>query len=181
MANTQAVSWGLTLRVDETIDVDVDKSPAGDQTLVTSFDLAANPVITHQISGMSGTLNAGTTPAVTKVWSSRVVLSGGAYDIDLTGMIGQSGTKVDFSGLELILIAIKNNGDNDMTFTSHATNGYPLWGDQGGLADLVIVPAGARIEFYTNDGIGQVVDGTHKIIDVAGTTTQNFDIILAFG
>lgn len=169
MANTQAVTWAMVLNILESIDVDVG---AAEFLLVPT-----NPIQKHTISGVSGALDASTTPAVTKVWSSR--LTTGAPDtIDLTTLPGQSAVNVDMSGLEIILLAIKPNGANSMTFEEGGANGYPAFGDTNG---LIVIPTGGCQLFYTADGIGQVVDGTHKTIDCTGTGTETYDIVIACG
>jgi hypothetical protein len=176
MADTISAAFSIALRVTHTIDVDVTGVTGEVATHFTQID--ADPSFDEIITGTSGTLNAGTTPAATKTWSGAFALSGGAKTHDFADLRSYSATEVDASGLEVILFKFINNGTNTMTIVDGASNGYPILGDTSG---SITIAAGGSFEFYTADGIAQVVDGTHKTIDISGTGVEEYAIQIVFG
>lgn len=163
------VTWGQELSVAE--------------TLTTGVDGAVNPIINHKgfnapKAGESevSPLTASSTPAATKVFEDNLALSAGAYTIDLTSLTGVNGASVTFSGLTVRNILIRNKGAASMTFAKGATNGYTGFGS----AFSLTIPAGGVASIY-NHTLSSAVGGSAKTIDVTGTGTQTFDVIITAG
>lgn len=153
------------------------------ETLSTGVTGASNPIINHNAfnapkSGESeiSTLTASTTPAAAKVAEGNLALTAGAYTIDLTNLTGTNGASVTFNGLTVRNILIRNKGAASMTFAKGASNGYPGFGS----SFSVTIPPGGVMSIY-NHTLSSAVGGSAKTIDVTGTGTQTFDIIVTAG
>lgn len=153
------------------------------ETLTSGVTGASNPIIRHNgfnapKSGEAevATLTASTTPAATKVAEGNLALTAGAYTIDLTSLTGTNGASVTFNGLTVRNILIRNKGAAAMTFAKGASNGYTGFGS----AFSITIPSGGVMSLYTHTLSG-AVGGSSKTIDVTGTGTQTFDIIVTAG
>lgn len=126
------------------------------------------------------TLNATSTPAVTKVSAASYTLSSGAATIDLTSLSGVGGT-VDATGLKLQGMLFKNRAGNaPITITAGASNGYLLFGTSGSVVLSAHASRDGQLCILNPEGLPDV-SGTAKTIDVAGTGSQVFDAVFLFG
>lgn len=153
------------------------------EELDLALDQTGDPTITHSISGGRSLLTGDTTPAVTEVWSDDIPLVAGVHTIDLRALTdrkGPGGVAVDkdFDGLKIILVKIVAADDNaaHLVFKKGATNGYNLFGGTTWFA----IPKGGSYLAYLKAGLA-AVSATVKTIDVTGTGTDSFKIILVAG
>jgi hypothetical protein len=146
------------------------------ETLSTNVPAAKNPVIRHDQFDLSVTLKSTPAPPVTKTSAKTYALVGGALTIDLTALSGTSNEAVDGTGLKVQAIKIKNTGTNAMTFVQGAANDYELVGATFSFTLL----AGQHAMFYLNDAAPDV-GATDSDIDVSGTGTETFEMILVMG
>lgn len=123
--------------------------------------------VTHGQFDQTAKLDSGSTPPATKVAAFRLTLTGGAATVDMRALTGTNGASVDGNGLKPQIVRVKNLGANALTIQPGASNGHDLFG----AASLLIVPPGAHVQFFTNDGV-EDVDDTHKTLDVIGTGSQ---------
>lgn len=120
--------------------------------------------------------SASTTPPVTKSAMTAQAMTAGAATIDLTAMPNDSdGGTVDFSGLKVCCLTIKNplTNANKITVGKGASNGFCL--DSGETTWSVALDPGDGVQFLINESTPDV-SGTKKTIDIAGTTTQTCEI-----
>jgi len=157
-----SATWALRLNVRE--------------TLVTDVDAASNPIINHTGFSSGDTINASSTVPATEVSADTWALSGGAVTIDLTSLPGTNGTTIDATGLKVQLFKVKNLGAAAMTFTEGASNGYALLG----ASFQFILAQNQELMLYLVDSAPDV-GSTDKTIDVAGTSSQTFELILVVG
>ncbi len=120
-------------------------------------------------------LSSGGTPAVAKLLTYITTISGGGYDIDLTAGQGTGGT-LDCSGKKIRAILIVNPGGNPMTIAPGGSNGHAINGGQ----PLKCEASGGIVLYYPRDGLA-AVDGTHKILTVAGTNGDAPEIAILLG
>lgn len=146
------------------------------ETLASNVDGSTNPLVTHDSFDDGVTLDSNTTPPATKCVVKIVALSGGAASIDLTTITGTNGLAQDSTGLKVQLFRVKNLGANTMTFTVGASNGYNL----AGAGFSVALEQNQWFMFYGNDASPDVASAD-RTIDVAGTTTQTFELTLVTG
>lgn len=123
------------------------------------------------------TLNADSTPVVTKFVRMDKALAAASGTIDLTSMTGANGETVDFSGLKVQVAKFKNKvGNNAMTIKFGAANPYNLLGASWTL----ILPDGGEITLYLPEGTPDVAGGA-KDIDLAGTGIEELEVQLFAG
>ena len=146
------------------------------ETLETNVDGASNPIVTHNGFNQKKTLDADSTPPITRVYDDQVALVAGAKTLDFTSLGATGGGTFSASGLKLQAMLFVNAGAAAMTISPGASNGYVPFGS----SNSVVVPAGGYAKFYWPDTLADI-DGTHKTIDIAGTGTQEFQIVLLFG
>jgi len=162
-----ATTFNMRMDTTETLDQDVDSAP--------------QPTVLHTALSIKGTLDAGSTPAVTMHSQQIYSLSGGAKTIDLTALLSTYGRILDGTGLKVRLLRFENRGTHVMTIGKGATNGYDLFG--GSIAPAVPAPDGTTqtgLMISFGDGLA-AIDGTHKTIDVAGTLTEQFALSIDLG
>jgi hypothetical protein len=139
---------------------------------------ATDRTVKHSLLNKSVTLNAASTPPVSKVAAFEKALVGGAATIDLTALVGTNGAAVDGTGLKVraIKIIAKDTNANPITITKGLTNGYALAGNTFNW------PLSARQEqvFYGDDSTPVVAAGA-KTLDLAGTGTQSVTVIVVLG
>lgn len=146
------------------------------ETLATGVEAATAPVVIHSGFNTSTTLNASSTVPATTSIERTLALSAGTLTVDLTSLTGTNGAAVDFTGLKVQMFKFKNPSTHSITFTFGASNGYLLLGT----AWKMIIPAGAEVQGYIPD-LAPDVDSSHKTIDVSGTGTDTFNIVLVAG
>jgi len=122
------------------------------------------------------TLDAGSTPPVTKQASFELAMVDGAATIDLTALPGAFGSVVNGTGLKLvaILVVSKAGNANAIGVAEGASNGYPL----GSEFDLPV--AGAREFKYFGAG-GGTIGSSDRILDVTGVGTQVLQVQILMG
>lgn len=161
-----AVAFASTVQTVETIDSNAPAISSADNTL------------THNGYNTSLSLNAGTTPPVTKCAYFSKALSSGSATIDLTALTGTNGVSVDGSGLKVQIAKFKNpaSNGNNITVTVGASNGYLL----AGAAWKAILAPGQEITFYGNDATPDI-GGSAKTIDLSGAGTQALECSIIMG
>lgn len=145
------------------------------ETLSLGLDVASNPSITHQISGISGVLNASSTPPGSQVFSDRRTLTAGADTLDLTALTNSIGAALDLTGLKVQLLLIKGATTNtgDIVVATGASNGYP------GITGTV--PDGGYMLLFGNDGYADVAAADAEI-DISSTDLDAiYDVIIVAG
>jgi len=160
-----SVLYASTITVTETLETNIDSMAMG----------AARQVV-HAAFNESGTLNAASDPPATKVAEFVQALTDGAATVDLTALTGTNGASVDGSGLKVQLIRVKNLGDNTLTLTVGADNGYNLAG--AGFSHAL--ESGQIFEMHGNDATPDIA-GADCEIDLAGTTTQTSEWTIVMG
>lgn len=141
------------------------------------LDLALDVGYTHKIPHSLITLDASSTPAVTKAFSDTITMSGGTAKLDLTALPGPSSTTIDFSGLKVQLFKMKVATTNTLPVTcTVGTNAYNIFGAADGSIDL---HPGCTTMFEWNDQLDDV--GASEEISFSGDTTGTFDIQLVAG
>jgi len=148
------------------------------ETLATNVVDATSPVITHNGFNFSATLNASSTPPISKMASFQKALSTGAATIDCTSLIGTNGASVDFTGLKVQGYIFQNpaTNANAITVTVGASNGLLLHGASW----KVILQPGEQLMFLGLN-VSQTVGSGNKTIDLAGTGSQALNCILVAG
>jgi hypothetical protein len=96
-------------------------------------------------------------------------LTAGALTLDLTALPRTGRTALDLTGQMVVSVTIENLGANAMTFRTGASTGYAINLDVPGLGVAYSRGAG---------GFGEV-GASNSDVDVVGTGTQSFRIILA--
>lgn len=170
MAAAVTAHWNMRLQVEETI--------------ALSEDLAqADPTYVHDIGGTRGTLNAASTPAVTKTFSDTINLVDDAATLDLTSLSGPAGTTVDFTDLKVHVVKLSCPSSNTagITVDRGAANAYNLFGADNASAEQVEVLPGATHMFYHGDDQTEGVDATHSDVQFAGTGTEAISVMLVAG
>jgi len=152
------------------------------ETITTSYDLAGDAVVSpvHKIDAPGGTRNAGSTPAAVDGWSDRRALVVGADQIDLAALVGAAGLAKSALTYKLQNIRIRplTSNSNPITFAPAAVEGYHLFGDADG--QLTLYP-GMDVNIDCNGKLAAIVNDTNDKIDVTGTGTEGYDIILVWG
>lgn len=144
------------------------------------FASAANRAVVHDQFNFATTLTGSTTPPVTKVASFRATMTDGAVSIDLTSLTATHAAALDLTGLKvhgILAKAVATNGAT-LTLAAHDTNGYELNSEASWLISL---HPGATFLYVSAGDTGEDVDATHKVIAVAGTTTDAVDITILAG
>lgn len=160
-----SLTVGMKVTSVETLETNVPAAPSNGKS------------VTHSaFNKTDATLTSVTTPPVTKCSYSQPALSTGAYTINLAALTGVNGATVDLTGLKVQAIKVKNNGANVMSFTEGASNGYALLG----ASFLFAVQPGQEIMLYGNDATPDVASGD-RTIDVTGTGSQSFDLVVVAG
>ncbi len=148
------------------------------ETLDTGVDGATAPSVTHNKFNIpSVTHNAGSPAPVTMASYRTYAMTAGALTIDLRALLGVGDESQDANGLKLQTIVIRNpSGNNPITVTTGATNGFPLFGG----TNSVVIPDDSELAFHIPEGLVNV-SATDKDIDVSGTGTESFDVGITLG
>ena len=149
---------------------------------------ASNSDINHTDYNSGGTDNAGSTVPATKSTVFTPQLVAGVLSIDLTALPDrEGGTSVDFTGLKVQGILFNNGTTNNsivapgsnalVTVSDPVTNGYHIWGaDQ---STITFLP-GSNILLRFPNNLPDV-SATAKLIDLAGTGSDAFELCLWAG
>jgi hypothetical protein len=126
------------------------------------------------------TLDTTTTPALTGTCAyDTYTLTAGAVTIDLTALKQVNNLALDLSSpaSKPRIVKIKNISTHRILVSKGASNGYsPVVGDAFNLP----IPAGGEATIY-DGGNGAAVDATHKTLDVVGTLTDSFQVVVING
>ncbi len=153
------------------------------QVTVTEI-LAGNVVnlsdktVKHSTLNLSKTLDAGTTPPVTKVASFLMTLDPTTHTLDLTSIPGTNGATVDGTGLKVQAIAFVATATNanKIAVTYGGANPYNLLGTTFTFELL----AGQELVLYGNDATPDIAAGAKNIL-FTGTGVQTMSIIVVMG
>jgi hypothetical protein len=144
------------------------------ETLENVEESLASATVTHNAFDENGSLNASSTPPGTMISAFLMALTAGAYTINLAAVPKVGGGTQDMTGLRVQAIRIKNNGANNMTFSSGAADGIAL------ACGTIVVPPGGVTQIMLNDAAPDIAAGD-KNIDVAGTLVQEAEITIIAG
>ncbi len=150
------------------------------ETLGLTQDLAADPAITHAITGLSGVLDGTTAVPLTKAWSDTRTLSGGTETLDLTALTRSPAATVDCTGLKIQFVLIKADAANTqvLTVAGAAATPYEFYGDASG---QISIPAGGVNYLYGKDALADV-SATVKSVTISSThLTASYSIIIVAG
>lgn len=114
------------------------------------------------------------TPAATLFGVYKTTISGSGYTIDATSLQGSNGL-LNANGKRLVAIALAHPASSvgDVSVATGASSGYALPGT------LTCKPGGWAILYYHSQLA--TVDGTHKTLDVSGTSGDTPEIALVWG
>lgn len=160
------VTKTLTLTVFETVEDGVPDSAA--------------PIITHSDWNTTAKLSSTTVPPVTKVAAILQALTAGAATIDLTALPGTMGLTVDGTGLKVQAIRVQNpsTNANAVALTTGASNGYALLGSAW---KITLQPGEEFVWIGIDHASVPAVASNAKTIDLAGTGTQAFNVLIVLG
>lgn len=154
-----------------------------DETLALSLDLAADVAHTHKTDETTrGTLNASSTPAVTKCFSDDLTLTAGTALLDLTSLTGPAGTSVTFNGLKVQLakFACPSSNTAPVLIQKGAATAYNLLGkDNASSETFEVLPGGCMMLYHDDEA--EDVDATHKDVKFTGTAGETIEVILVAG
>ena len=176
MANTVSAVLAASITATEVIDVDLNN------TAFSVIDTSTVTQLKHYLS-FATTIDASTTTVPsTKAYNASGALTDGAATLDLTALYTYQNQALDLSGLVVQAIMLQNRGSNVMTFDTGDTNGYDIFGAATG---SITLPAAngtyyPTVWFFTANGL-EDIDATHKTIDIAGTGTDAYKIVLVAG
>lgn len=127
---------------------------------------------------LNAELRSNTTPDAELVYKKTLALTAGALTIDLTALTNTLGETIATTGKKVRAIAIVPTSTNTgaLTFTEGSSNGYELGGNTWKYA----LTAGQYFMVYCDADTPDVAAGA-KTIDVTGTGTETFDILIIFG
>lgn len=151
-----------------------------DETLTLGLDLATDPTFPHKFGNTKLTLNASSTPAVSKVFSDTVSLSSGTVTLDLTSLAGPNSTTIDGTGLKVQAIEIANPSTNTaaVVVAPASSNGYNLAGDG---SEQITVADGGRVGMYMPEGSPDI-GASAKDIDITSTDQDaSVNVIIVMG
>ena len=148
-----------------------------------TFDTAAGPAagtpkVTHANWDFKHSLNATSTPPLTKHAVEQKALAGGAGTIDLTATKGFNGEAVDGTGLKVQALKLRNpsTNANSISIEPGAANGYDFCG-----ADFKItLEPGTEVLIFCLDTAPDVAIADCQI-DLAGTGAQVLDFEALMG
>lgn len=160
------------------VDVNYSSKITTTEVLATNMTEANDATVRFNGMDTTATLNASSTPAVTKAAFFAQALTGGAATVDLTALTGANGATVDGSGLRVQLLKAQNPSTNTgaITIAIGASNGY----DGFGAAFSVAVDPGAEILIRTDDA-GSDIGATKKNLDLSGTGTEALTLGIIMG
>jgi hypothetical protein len=86
--------------------------------------VTAPPSLTANGLDENGSLNSGTTPAVSMVAAGSVTMTSGAVTLDLRSLTGLDGSARDGNGLKVVVWKFKNNSTHSITIAKGASSGF---------------------------------------------------------
>lgn len=129
-------------------------------------------------------LNATAVTPATKVCAQQFALAAGTKTIDLTALPGANGVTQDCTGLKLqALYFQKAAGTASMTIKPGTSNGYNIGNSSSTLISIPAVATGqpnAAVLLFFPEGCPDV-SGSAKNIQIDGTLTETFQIVLLLG
>ena len=141
--------------------------------------LGTDPIFTHQITGLVGTLTSTSPVPATKVFSGQVTLSGGALEFQLDTLTDLEGDALTLTGLKVQLAFFRNQGGNAVIDIEDGTaNPYFLFSDAAG--QKVSLLAGQAILLFGNEASPDVGSGASDI-KLTGTGSEKIDVIIVAG
>lgn len=150
-----------------TVTVAYDFKATKSETLDTNVTDAGTKLVTHDQWNVSGTLNANSTPPVTKTANWLTTLTAGSATIDLTAMLGTNGVTVDGTDLKPQIVRVRNLGSNALVIEPGDSNGYALLG----AAFKISIPAGGTFQVFLNDGTADIASNA-KTLKLTGSGSQ---------
>lgn len=169
MADQSSLRYDFTAIVTEILDIGLDN--------------AANPAITHTLGALRDTLTASSTVPVTKTYSQTKSLVASASSLDLDALPGPKSTTISFNGLKVqfVIISCPSGNSGGITFDKAAVEGYNLFGaDNASDESVEVMPGGIEMRFIPNNG-EDVASNSKDKVDITGTGTDSFSIILVAG
>lgn len=158
------------------------------ETLESLGDLVSgNASGTHAVTeDTSHTLDSGSTPAITQVWSDSFTLSSGTATIDLTALsrTAQSDLNLSTGSLKIqaFILAVPSTNTGSVTITDGATNGYNLFGDASGQITIGASGQAGLAMFYLPEQLPEVANGSADTIDFSsGDADATVEIVLVAG
>ena len=149
------------------------------ETLETGMTLASDKSVTYNgLDTAVRTLNADSTPPVTKAAVFPKPLVDGAGSIDLAALTGANGAAVNGTGLRVQLLRLTAPAANTgpITISKGAANGYDGFGASFSLA----VGPGEERTLLNNDS-GTDIGAANKALDLAGTGTESLNVEIVMG
>lgn len=150
------------------------------ETLEANVAFAASngKSVTYNGLNTTASLNASSTPIVSKTASLVKALASGSGTIDLTAVLGTNGATVDASGLKVVAMKLrgKSTNGNPITIAKGASNGY----DAFGASFSITLKANMEITVYSASN-ATAISSTNKILDLTGTGSQELEVQLIFG
>lgn len=123
-------------------------------------------------------LGGASTPVIDDSWAGRLSLTAGALTIALDALVRQNQTVLDLTGKIIYGYVIHVLGASaTMTFVGAAVNPYELF---GGATSEVNPGTDGWVQMYQPAGFG-TVGASNSDIDVTGTGTDSFDMVLIAG
>ncbi len=155
MADTVRAIYDLKLQIRQTTDV--------------SLDGVANQEHTRETAN-AATLDASSTPAVSKSWWDDGTLTAGAATIDLTALVRANLPNVDMTGLKVQLFKFIATSTNTagIRIKVGASNAYNIFGDANG--EITLLPGGVHFQ-YIPEQLPDVASGA-KDIDLSSSDTD---------
>lgn len=135
----------------------------------------SNNTLKYSAFNVSKTLNASSSPTVTKSAVGQLALSSGSVTMNLAAVVTSAGATVDFTGRKIQGFLLQNPGTNanNMTFVPGASNGIDIFGAS---SKIVLEPGQSYLMDFAN--AGQTVASGDRTIDVTGTGTQAFNFAI---
>lgn len=151
------------------------------ETFALGVDGVTDPSAQCVIEGTTATLNASSTPPVTKAYfDNDIQLTAGALTLNFASMARGNLTANDMTGLKLQGWAMSCPATNTagVTVTTGASNGYDWLGASDG--KFVILP-GEAYAFKGDDEQPDVASGARTIDFASGDTDATIRIAMVFG
>lgn len=170
MATIERIKLNLQLEATES-GVALPDSPAAPST----------QSLTHSGFNVAQSFSAASVPVGDAIAFFEVTLSGGAASINLAAL-PHNGATIDGTGKKVQAAIFRNPaGNNPMTITDGASNGYNIFGDASG---QVTIPGHASkpsaVAIFFPEGLQDIAAGD-RTIDVAGTGTEVLEVGLVLG
>lgn len=123
-----------------------------------------------------GQMSDSTTPAIDRAWSDRRALVAGADSINLAALTRGALANVDMTGkfVRAIKVSALEANTQPVVFAPGASNGY------AGLPEFSLGP-GESAQFLFTSAAKAAVGAANRTIDVTGTGTEGYEIIVVAG